>query len=115
MAKQVITVLTDDLDGSVADRTVEFGLDGVNYTIDLSDKNVGALRAALDPYLKAAVRLGRNGTESRPASRARRSAERLSGREQNQKIREWATRHRHTVAGRGRIPQTVVDAYNATH
>ncbi|HEY3000910.1 MAG TPA: histone-like nucleoid-structuring protein Lsr2, partial [Kribbellaceae bacterium] len=28
MAKQVVTLLTDDLDGSEADRTVEFGLDG---------------------------------------------------------------------------------------
>ena len=28
MAKQVITLLTDDLDGGEADRTVEFGLDG---------------------------------------------------------------------------------------
>ena len=34
MAKQVITLLTDDLDGREADRTVEFGLDGINYTID---------------------------------------------------------------------------------
>ena len=31
MAKQVITVLTDDLDGGDSDGTVEFGLDGVNY------------------------------------------------------------------------------------
>lgn len=39
MAKQVITILTDDLDGGDADHTVEFGLDGVTYTIDLSEKN----------------------------------------------------------------------------
>jgi hypothetical protein len=38
MAKQVITVLTDDIDGGDADRTIEFGLDRVNYTIDLSEK-----------------------------------------------------------------------------
>ncbi|MCW2506832.1 MAG: Protein lsr2, partial [Actinomycetia bacterium] len=37
MARQVITVLTDDLDGADADRTIEFGLDGVTYTIDLSE------------------------------------------------------------------------------
>ena len=46
MVKQVITVLTDDLDGGDADRTIEFGFDGVNYTIDLSDKNAGKLRKA---------------------------------------------------------------------
>jgi hypothetical protein len=59
MAKQVITLLTDDLDGGEADRTVEFGLDGVNYTIDLSEKNAGKLRKALDPFLNAATRVGR--------------------------------------------------------
>ena len=61
MAKQVITLLTDDLDGGEADRTVEFGLDGVNYTIDLSEKNTAKLRKALDPYLGAATRVGRSG------------------------------------------------------
>ncbi len=44
MAKQIVTLLTDDIDGGEADRTIEFGLDGVNYTIDLSDKNAGKLR-----------------------------------------------------------------------
>src|SRR5207253_1683569 len=51
MAKQVITLLTDDLDGGDADRTVEFGLDGVNYTIDLSEANAGKLRKVLNPFL----------------------------------------------------------------
>src|SRR4051794_14066549 len=53
MAKQIVTLLTDDLDGSEADRTVEFGLDGVNYTIDLSEKNAGKLRKALQVYVSA--------------------------------------------------------------
>ena len=70
MAKQVITLLTDDLDGGEADRTVEFGLDGVNYTIDLSEKNAGKLRKALDPYLNVATRVGRSGGEARSARRA---------------------------------------------
>jgi hypothetical protein len=32
MTKQIITGLADDLDGGDADRTIELGLDGVNYT-----------------------------------------------------------------------------------
>jgi hypothetical protein len=72
MAKQVITVLADDLDGGDADRTVEFGLDGVNYTIDLSEKNAGKLRKALDPYLGVAVRIGRGTATGRIASRSAR-------------------------------------------
>ena len=31
--------LVDDLDGEVADETVEFGVDGKNYEIDLSKAN----------------------------------------------------------------------------
>src|ERR1700712_2932019 len=101
MAKQIITVLTDDLDGGGADRTIEFGLDGVNYTIDLSEKNSGKLRKALDPYLAVAARAGRTGTHGRNASRAAAPAAR-SNRDQNQAIREWATRNGYEVSERGR-------------
>src|SRR5882724_7178511 len=104
MAKQVITLLTDDLDGGEADRTVEFGLDGVNYTIDLSEKNAGKLRKSLDPFLSAATRVGRSGGV---ASTARRSAPASTGRasrDENQAIREWANKNGHPVSERGRIP-----------
>ncbi|RZU49534.1 Lsr2 protein [Krasilnikovia cinnamomea] len=113
MAKQVITLLTDDLDGGEADRTVEFGLDGVNYTIDLSEKNAGKLRKALDPFLSAATRVGRSGNESR-ASGGRRGAGAATGRasrDQNQAIREWAAKNGYEVSDRGRIPGSVVEAY----
>jgi len=112
MAKQVITLLTDDLDGDEADRTVEFGLDGVNYTIDLSEKNVGKLRKALDPYMAAAARIGRSGGESRRTSYRAGSAVGTRGsRDQNQTIREWAAKNGHELSSRGRIPRAVVEAY----
>ena len=111
MARQVITVLTDDLDGGDADRTVEFGFDGVNYTIDLSEKNVGKLRKALDPYLAAATRVRRTGGSGRIASRV--VAPARSNREQNQAIREWAVRNGHEVSERGRIPSSIVEAFHA--
>jgi hypothetical protein len=110
MAKQIITVLTDDLDGGDADRTVEFGLDGVNYTIDLSDKNTGKLRKTLEPYLSAATRVGRGRTESRNGQSAPVMSSR-SSRDENQKIREWAAKNGHEVSERGRIPVAVVTAY----
>ena len=114
MAKQVITLLTDDLDGGEADRTVEFGLDGVNYTIDLSEKNAGKLRKALDPYLAVATRVGRSGAEARSARRgaAPASAGRAS-RDQNQAIREWASKNGYEVSERGRIPSSIVEAYHS--
>ncbi|NMO57680.1 Lsr2 family protein [Actinoplanes sp. TBRC 11911] len=111
MAKQVITLLTDDLDGGDADRTLEFGLDGVNYTIDLSEKNAGKLRKALDPYLTAASRVGR--TNGRIGSRPSAAVSSRTSREQNQAIREWAGKNGYDVSERGRIPASVVEAFHA--
>lgn len=117
MAKQVITLLTDDLDGGKADRTVEFGLDGVNYTIDLSEKNAGKLRKALDGYIAAGSRMGRitpegRGAGQRGGAKGARGASR-SDRDQNRAIREWATKNGYDVSERGRIPASVVRAYRS--
>ncbi|SCF22016.1 Lsr2 protein [Micromonospora viridifaciens] len=112
MARKVITVLTDDLDGGKADRTVEFGLDGVTYTIDVSDENAGVLRKALDPYINAGRRIGRGPLESaRAARRVTRPATSGMDREQNRAIREWAAKNGYEISERGRIPVSVVEAY----
>ena len=55
MAKKVTVTLVDDFDGEgAADETVEFGLDGVTYEIDLSNKNAGKLRADLKQWIESA-------------------------------------------------------------
>ncbi|WP_305782624.1 histone-like nucleoid-structuring protein Lsr2 [Symbioplanes lichenis] len=115
MAKQVITLLTDDLDGGEADRTVEFGLDGVNYTIDLSEKNAGKLRKALDPYLAVATRVGRSGLDPRAPRRGTGVSTGRATRDQNQAIREWASKNGFEVSERGRIPSSIVEAYHSKH
>jgi hypothetical protein len=112
MAKQIVTLLTDDIDGSEADRTVEFGLDGVTYTIDLSDKNSGKLRKALDPYLAVASRVGRSTANGRIAGRGAAPAPSRANRDQNQAIREWATKNGYEVSERGRIPGSIVEAFH---
>lgn len=117
MAKQVITLLTDDLDGGAADRTVEFGIDGVTYTIDLSEKNVGKLRKALDTYIDAGSRVGRGaGGEPRRGGRRRNAggpSPVRSSRDENRAIREWAVKNGYNVSERGRIPASVIVAYNS--
>ena len=112
MARQVITTLIDDLDGKPADRTVEFSLDGTNYTIDLSDANAGKLRKALDPFINAGTRVGRGTGRTRQSSGSGRTA---GSRDENKAIREWAARNGHQISERGRIPQSVSDAYRAAH
>jgi hypothetical protein len=112
VAKQVITVLTDDLDGGDADATIEFGLDGVMYTIDLSEKNGAKLRKTLDPFLAAATRVGRTGGTGRIGSRAAVAPARAN-RDQNQAIREWAVKNGYEVSERGRIPAAIAEAFHA--
>jgi hypothetical protein len=111
VAKQVITVLTDDIDGGDADATIEFGLDGVMYTIDLSDKNGAKLRKTLDPFLAAATRVGRAGGAGRISSRT--VAPARANRDQNQAIREWAGKNGYEVSERGRIPAAIAEAFHA--
>ena len=114
MARQVITTLIDDLDGKKADRTVEFSLDGVNYTIDLSEANAGKLRKALDPFIAAGTRVGRS--PARAGRQVTSGSPRTAGsRDENKAIREWASRNGHQISERGRIPQSVSDAYRAAH
>ena len=75
MAQKIQVLLIDDLDGSEADGTVRFALDGTEYEIDLNAEHAQALRHALARYVHAARRAG--GGIRRPA-RSRRGA-RASG------------------------------------
>jgi hypothetical protein len=56
MRRQVVK-LVDDLEGGPATRTVEFGLDGNSYVIDLSDANAERLRDTMEFYRARARRL----------------------------------------------------------
>jgi len=111
VAQQVVVHLVDDLDGSEATTTVEFALDGKSYTIDLSDGNVGRLREALEPFVEAARRTGTRRRE-RPSARPQQPS-RPSGsdREYNNSVRQWARKNGWDIAARGRIPASVIDAY----
>jgi Lsr2 len=57
MAQKVQTLFVDDLDGSEAEGTVRFGLDGTDYEIDLNAKNARQLRDALARYMAAGRRV----------------------------------------------------------
>ena len=111
MAQKHIVQLIDDLDGSAADETVSFALDGARYDIDLSNGNAAKLRDALAIYIANARRSTR---PQRTASNGRRSRSTArSDREQTQAIREWARKNGHKVGAKGRIPATVLAAYHA--
>ena len=65
MAQKVQTLFIDDIDGSAAEGTVRFGLDGTEYEIDLNAEHAQQLRDALAAYVRAARRV--NGGSPRPA------------------------------------------------
>lgn len=54
MAERIQVELVDDLDGSPAQYTVTFALDGVTYEIDLNERHARELRALLDHYVRRA-------------------------------------------------------------
>jgi hypothetical protein len=106
MAQKVLVQLVDDLDGTTSDTvsTVQFGLDGVTYEIDLTDSNADRLRDVFADYVNSGRRTGgrvkrgsagRNGSANNDASQ----------------IREWAQANGIELAARGRIPAHVAESY----
>ncbi|SCQ59859.1 Hypothetical protein PFR_JS9-2_360 [Propionibacterium freudenreichii] len=101
MARNVKVVLIDDVDGGDADQTINFGLDGVNYEIDLSNANAQKMRDELAVW----VGHGRRVTGRRGA------AARKQGPSDAAKIREWAKSTGRQVPLRGRIPNALRAEY----
>jgi hypothetical protein len=104
--------LVDDLDGEKADETVEFGLDGKNYEIDLSTGNADRLRDALASYVGAARKVAANRRRASTVSANGAARKPSIDREQNQAIRDWARKRGMKVSDRGRIPAEVLEAYH---
>jgi len=112
MAQKVTVQLVDDLDGGPADETVSFSLDGTAYEIDLSATNATDFRDAFARYVGHARRVGGR-TAGRSAGRG--TSRRRGGDNRTAEIREWARANGHQVNERGRIPATIVEAYEQAH
>jgi hypothetical protein len=107
MAQRVQVLLVDDIDGTRADETVTFAVDGVAYEIDLTSENAQRLRDALGQWIRGARKV---------SGRARRgTARRNDDGGQTAQIREWAKSNGYTVSDRGRISADVRAAYDAAH
>lgn len=109
MAQKVNIVLVDDLDGSEADETVSFGLDGTSYEIDLNDSNAAALREALGGYVGHARKVTGGARRGRKASGASATGSNTKD------VRGWAKAQGMDVSERGRISADVQRAYDAAH
>jgi hypothetical protein len=124
MATEVTTRLIDDMAKKAGHRveaakTVSFGYEGQNYTIDLSTQNAQAFWAALRPYVEAGTAAAARTGGKRKATAPKESgavAPKATGKpkpdkERTDAIREWARRNSFAIGDRGRIPGEVVDAW----
>ncbi len=106
MARRTQIVLEDDLTGGPADETVAFAIDGTWYEIDLNSKNAEAFRELLSTYVAAGRRKGSTGSGDRPGG-ARISTS------NTKHVRDWASSQGMAVPARGRLPRSVLEAYDA--
>lgn len=112
MAQKKHVVLIDDVDGSPATETVRFGLDGVEYEVDLNETHAEALRESFAEWIGHARRAG--GRTRKVAGRPSRTSSTTSptvSTSDTAQVREWARRNGYTVSDRGRIPVNVREAY----
>ena len=103
MATKVWTTLQDDIDGSNATQTIRFALDGIEYEIDVSDRNANQLRNSLGDFIAHSRKVG--------GRRARKAAS--SSQVDTRAVRKWAKANGIEVSSRGRIPAEVVERYKA--
>lgn len=103
MARHINVTLVDDLDGTTpAVETVQFGLDGQHYEIDVCADNAAALRDLLAPWIAAA----------RKTPPARRPSRPMTAGDDLAAVREWAKSNGMQVASRGRIPASIIAAFH---
>lgn len=108
MARKVVTLLEDDLDGTEASETVSFALEGTEYEIDLNNDHANELRQALERF--TAVARKTSGGRGRPAGR------KSSGSGTDMKaVRLWALDNGFKVNTRGRIQADIVEKYEAAN
>ncbi|MEU7278748.1 Lsr2 family protein [Streptomyces sp. NPDC045431] len=105
MAQKVQVLLIDDLDGTEADETVTFALDGKSYEIDLTTANANKLRSIVEPYVEAGRKVSGRRGKSAAGKRTEVSADSAT-------IRAWARSNGWPeLKNRGRVPADVRDAF----
>jgi hypothetical protein len=105
MAKTLVEVLVDDLDGTEAVESVRLGWNGQWRQLELSEKNLAALSKAIDRFWDA-------GRPMKADAPGRRRTSAGTGGRDPRAIRVWAAENGIAVPSRGRIPRDVEDRYH---
>lgn len=110
MAEMVTRHRVDDLERRqgnevAADEQMVFSIDSRSYVIDLSAVNAKLLREVLEPYVEAATPLlDAQGLTGRLSPHQAKRAELKA-------IRDWALAQGVSVSNRGRVPDSLIKAY----
>ena len=112
MAQIVTRTFIDDIDGSEAERTFNFAVDGTAYEIDLSTANIAEFQSAIGGFLESARKV-KPGTYRYKARSSGTGAK--ADREQLRAIREWARSQGLPVNDRGRISSEIRAKFDAAH
>jgi hypothetical protein len=114
MIKESVTTVCDLRPDEAATDTIEFGLDGKAYIIDLSEGPAKELRDLLQRYIDAGRRKQANPASTDKPARGEVSAAAKAKRERLQTIRDWArTRPEFAalISDRGRVRKEIQDAW----
>jgi hypothetical protein len=121
MARQLIQYvrLIDDLDGTEGDETtidtVELGMDGIIYELDLTHAHAKALREFLAPYLEAAHSKAKLPKRALPKPSLPTRPPNSRDKDARAEIRDWARKNGYEVRDRGWIKAEAVLAYREAH
>lgn len=122
MATKIVQLIEDDIDGTGDAQTITFALEGTAYEIDLNEQHAAELRQALDPWVtnarRASTPRGRRPstapTNVRPASPLKGRTTLLAEKGLTAtEVRTWAQENGVQVNDRGRIPDALIEQYEA--
>lgn len=111
MSQKIIVALDCDAAGKHSGdvKTIQVGVDGASYEIDLCSAHL----KPVDEVLTMIVQQGRKVTGASRSGTRRSGSRRQSGRGESEKIREWARQNGLKVSERGRIAADVIAAYES--
>lgn len=110
IAQRTQIILISDLSGDdITDggESINFSYRGVDYAIDLTDKEAAGFDKSIAMYLEHATRVGGR-RQVGGTGRAKTDPTQLKA------MRDWARNNGYTVSDRGRISQEIQDAYHAS-
>jgi nucleoid-associated protein Lsr2 len=139
VSTKTLVSLVDDIDGTEAQDTITFGLDGAAYEIDLNPEHAAGLRDVLAPYVGAARRhangapvrrpgrspagrVARSTAPARPSAIGHVASAHVDGAERRSAVRAWGrgpgarsvkAAGLDPVSERGRIAVKVYELYDA--